>query len=171
MDRDESESFLPRLGKVRKSHPRLEAFGTVDELSCFVGVARSAISDRELDAVLKKIQESLFHLNAYIAVAGQSIDKIRAIRRELEEHEKGMAAQLPVLNRFIYPGGVMGASFLHVCRAVARRAERAVVKLAESESVDSEIISYLNYLSKYFFTAARYVNMKAGGYEDEWISR
>ncbi|MDW8063907.1 MAG: cob(I)yrinic acid a,c-diamide adenosyltransferase [Candidatus Caldarchaeum sp.] len=169
--RDEGETYLPRLGKVRKSHPRVEAFGAVDELSCFVGLARTAIKDQQIDAVLKKIQESLFHVGSYLALENHPLDRVGAIREELEEFAKRVESSLPLLTRFIYPSGVVGSSLLHVCRAVSRRAERAVVKLAEVEEVDPEVISYLNYLSKFFFTLARHVNISSGGSEEHWISR
>ncbi|MDW8084081.1 MAG: ATP:cob(I)alamin adenosyltransferase, partial [Candidatus Caldarchaeum sp.] len=128
-EKNEEETYLPRLGVVRKSHPRIEAFGTVDELSCFVGLARSYVEDRHVEAVLKKIQESLFHIGSHLAVVNHPLDRVLAIRKEVEEFEKEMVQSLPSLTRFVYPYGVSGSSILHVCRAVARRAERTVVRL------------------------------------------
>ncbi|MEM1948584.1 MAG: cob(I)yrinic acid a,c-diamide adenosyltransferase [Candidatus Caldarchaeum sp.] len=168
---NESETFLPRVGRVRKSHPRVEAFGAIDELSSFIGLARSMVSDAETKEILKKVQNSLFHVGSYLAVANHPIDQALGVRGELETFERKVKKMLPPLTRFIYPGGVTAAAALHVCRAVARRAERTLVRLSEQEPVDQAVISYMNYLSKFFFTVARYINAVDGGVEEEWVSR
>lgn len=168
---DEFRTFLPRVGRVKKSHPRVEAFGCVDELSCFVGLARAVVGDEEVRDALKKVQDGLFHVGSYLALLNHPLDRVAVVMEVLKELENVMNARLQPLNRFIYPSGVYGATLLHVCRAVARRAERTVVRLGEVENVDPLVVSFLNYLSKFFFTAARYVNMKHGGVEEEWVSR
>lgn len=168
---NDSETFLPRVGRVRKSHPRVEAFGVIDELSSFIGLARAVVSDAETKEILKKIQNSLFHVGSYLAVANYSLEPALSVRSEIETFEQRIEKTLPPLTRFIYPGGTTASALLHVCRAVARRAERRLVRLSEQESVDHAAISYINYLSKFFFTVARYVNVLEGGVEEEWVSR
>lgn len=167
-EKKDDETFLPGRGKVKKNHPLLEALGTVDELSAFVGVARSHTEDEELRQSLKKIQEALFHIGSYLAVPNHPLDRVRACLDELRLFEKEMENRLPPLRRFIYPGGAEAAAYLHVCRAVARRAERTLVRLGDTSEVDPLAFSFLNFLSKFFFTAARYVNHLSGVADEEW---
>jgi len=164
----EDETFLPGRGKVRKNHPVLEALGSVDELSAFVGVARSLTGDEELRKALKKIQEALFNIGSYLAVPSHPLDRVKLCMDELKLFEEVMETKLPHLTRFIYPGGAEAAAYLHVCRAVARRAERTLVRLGDTMEVDPLTISFLNFLSKFFFTAARYVNHLSGVADEEW---
>ncbi|MEM0349208.1 MAG: cob(I)yrinic acid a,c-diamide adenosyltransferase [Candidatus Caldarchaeum sp.] len=166
----DDETFLPGRGEVRKSHPLLEALGAVDELSAFVGVARSLTEDEELRKALKTVQEALFNIGSYLAVPNRPLDRVRLCMEELKTFEKLMESRLPALTRFIYPGGAEAAAFMNVCRAVARRAERTIVKLSETMEVDPLTISFLNFLSKFFFTAARYINHLSGVADEEWFS-
>ncbi|MEM0383399.1 MAG: cob(I)yrinic acid a,c-diamide adenosyltransferase [Candidatus Caldarchaeum sp.] len=165
---DRGDTYLPRTGKVRKSHPRITAFGEVDELSSFVGFARSALKDEEVDKLLKTVQESLFHVGAYLATASHPVEKIRKNNLVVEEWVKMLESSLPPLKHFIHPAGCTEAVLMHLCRSVARRAERAVARVADEEPVDESITAFLNRLSTLFFLLAREMNRRAGVSEEEW---
>ncbi|MEM4280735.1 MAG: cob(I)yrinic acid a,c-diamide adenosyltransferase [Candidatus Caldarchaeum sp.] len=165
---DKGETFIPRLGRVRKSHPRIEAFGEVDELSSFIGLARSAVKDPHLASILKTVQESLFHVGSYLALPSHPLDKLRENNEKIKTWIAEIGSELPPLQRFIFPSGAFEASLLHVCRAVARRAERSVARLADFEEVDETVTTFLNKLSLLLFLLARLVNKKTGFVEEEW---
>ncbi|MCS6769420.1 MAG: cob(I)yrinic acid a,c-diamide adenosyltransferase [Candidatus Caldarchaeum sp.] len=167
---DLGETYLPRMGRVRKSHPRVEAFGEVDELSSFIGYARSIVKDKDLDMVLKTVQDSLFHVGAYLATPSHSVEKIRRNNELIEEWVKRYSSSLPSLRRFIYPAGCVEASVLHICRSVARRAERAVVRVGDEEQLDEAVTRFLNRLSTLLFLMARELNRRANLPDEEWSS-
>ncbi|MBI2923246.1 MAG: cob(I)yrinic acid a,c-diamide adenosyltransferase [Planctomycetes bacterium] len=157
--------------RVSKFNPRIEAYGSVDELNAVLGMARAAGLPAELDAELAAIQEDLFVVGAYLADPSPegekkmriSIDRVRALERWID----GMEAVLPALRNFILPGGSPGGAALHLARTVCRRAERATVALHEKEAV-AEPVVYLNRLADALFVAARYANFRAGVAETLW---
>ncbi len=158
-------------GRVSKTHPRVKAYGTVDELNSHLGVARAAGSRH--DDWLRKIQTELFHLGADLATPlDAQAEHITRIEESavtwLEEKIDQMTGDLPPLENFILPGGVMSAAQLHVARTVCRRAERDIVSLAELEPVNEVSIVYLNRLSDFLFTLARVENLHAGTPEEKW---
>ncbi len=167
---DKGNTYIPRLGKVRKSHPRIEAFGEVDELSSFIGYARSYINDKEVDGILRLVQESLFHVGAYLALPSYNIEKLRRNNEEVKQWIDRIRQSLPPIKRFIFPTGCVEASILHLCRSITRRVERAVVRLADEEPVDEAITTFLNKLSTLLFLLARKMNMEKGVVEEEWVS-
>ncbi|MEW6777556.1 MAG: cob(I)yrinic acid a,c-diamide adenosyltransferase [Bdellovibrionota bacterium] len=171
---DRGETGLFGGGRVSKSHPRIEAYGTVDELNAFVGWARTQADPRESGA-LESIQNDLFNIGAELATPegnekataqAQLLkeDRVRFLETEIDRMEE----KLEPLKNFVLPGGSPGAAALHVCRTVGRRAERTVVHMAASEKVRPLVIEYLNRLSDYFFVLARHLNRTSKTPDAPW---
>ncbi len=162
---DKGETSLFGGVRVPKDDPRIEAYGTVDELSSFLGVARASWPSSPLDAEFGRIQSDLFDIGAHLAAPGSSrfpgADPARVA--ELETSIDAMEGELAPLRNFILPGGCVAAGHLHVARTVCRRAERLVVALREESSV-----VYLNRLSDFLFVAARYANLRHGVDDIVW---
>lgn len=164
---------------VPKDHPRIEAYGTVDELNAFVGIARAAASSASqastrLDSLLAQIQQDLFNVGTVLATRPDDhwpeMYQISALETErLEGWCDTLNDELAPLREFILPGGgILGAN-LHICRVICRRAERRVVALAEYEPAQAEqCIVYLNRLSDFFFVAARWASKALGHEETTW---
>ncbi|MEO9011723.1 MAG: cob(I)yrinic acid a,c-diamide adenosyltransferase [Ginsengibacter sp.] len=164
--------------KVLKSSPRIDAYGTIDELNCFVGVVFDHCDDEHTKIILKEIQDRLFTIGSELACDPQKETKMRIpdlhesdiqlLEKEMDE----MDAQLPMMKNFILPGGHPVVSFTHVARTVCRRAERCIVKVQEEEQTISPlIIKYVNRLSDYFFMLSRYLGMKNNAPEIAWKAR
>jgi cob(I)alamin adenosyltransferase len=162
---DAGETSLFGGARVPKSDARIEAYGTIDELNSFLGVARASWPASPLDEELGRIQSDLFDLGAHLAAPGSNrFWGVRAERvAELESAIDGMESKLPPLRNFILPGGCAAAANLHVARTVCRRAERLVVTLHDDAS-----IVYLNRLSDFLFVAARYANLQHGVDDVVW---
>ena len=160
---DEGETGLVGGSRIDKDDMRIEAYGTVDELSATIGVARSSQLSSPIEPVLAEIQRDLFSLGAELAspgnTAGPQINE-KQIQR-LEDWIDHWDSQLPELKNFILPGGTPSAGFLHLARVVCRRAERRVVRLARDAKLSPEIIPYLNRLSDLLFVLARLENRQA----------
>lgn len=182
---DKGETSLLGGTRVRKSHPRLEAYGTVDELNSFVGVLRAHLSQAthsEVSALvshLQRIQHELFIVGSHLACEDEENRKNLSTLKEeiitiLEKEMDRMTASLPQLKNFILPGGAVTASSAHVCRTVCRRAERLSVNFIDSEELQFPQASltqkYLNRLSDYFFVLARYLNSLDGQSDIIWKS-
>ena len=171
---DKGETALYGGGRIGKEHARIEAYGSVDELNSFVGLAISRLEERDADlkSILKKIQNDLFALGADLATPMDSKAKTKRITAEhtanIEKTIDQLEKDLPELHKFILPGGSPWASLLHICRTVCRRAERNVVALGKKEKINDECIKYLNRLSSLFFELARVLNRRAGVKEEEW---
>lgn len=152
--------------RVSKTHVRLEAYGTVDELNANLGVLVASVEDDNIREFLLYIQHKLFSLGAYLAtdqsttdlhVASQiSAEAVARLERAIDE----LDASLPPLKAFILPGGALAASFCHVCRTVCRRAERRILALEEHENceIDAEVKQFVNRLSDYLFILSRKLN-------------
>ncbi len=171
---DDGTTMLFAGGRVAKTHPRVEAYGTVDELNALLGVVRA--SGAHSDAWLEQIQRHLFHLGADLATPLDArsdwVVRIEAAAVTwLEEIIDQMTAELPALTSFILPGGTPTAAHLHVARTVCRRAERWAVSLADQEAINAQVLPYLNRLSDALFTLARWENLKAGQAEITWNGR
>ena len=161
-------------GRVRKDDVRVEAYGTIDELSSFVGLAEAALrsGDRLLDIAeeLTAIQQELFDCGSDLAYADNpevfkmTMEPVARLERRIDE----LDAEAPPIARFILPGGSEAAARLHVCRTVCRRAERRVVALAAEKPVNEAALAYLNRLSDWFFVAARAVNARLGVPDTEY---
>lgn len=174
---DEGTTALFGGGRVSKDHPRVAAYGTVDELNAVVGVAAAGLEDDEIRERLARVQHDLFALGAVLATVRQEgrpapkgVPETPTAR--IEEMEGWMDAaddELPALTAFVLPGGTPGAAALHLARTVCRRAERAVVHLATLEPVEDGVVVYLNRLSDTLFTLARLENHRHGQGDVEWV--
>lgn len=155
-------------GRVDKDDARVEAYGTVDELNCFVGQAMGFLDperDKELLADLLEIQHELFDCGSDLALLKQELRPYKVTAEMVDRLETWIDkydAEAPEIQRFILPGGSQASSALHVCRTVCRRAERRVVTLARTQPINEEVRRYLNRLSDLFFTVARAANSRAG---------
>lgn len=163
---DKGTTALGNGDRVAKHDARVNAYGTSDELNAHVGVARLHAEDA-MDAQLAMIQNDLFDLGADLCrpdIANDAeaeyppLRMVEAQVKRLEAEIDTMNADLAPLRSFILPGGTALAAHLHVCRTVARRAERLATELATQEDVNSHAITYLNRLSDWFFVASRAVN-------------
>ena len=163
--------------RVPKDHPRVVAYGTIDELNSALGVAASFVRQRAVVAVLRSTQNELFNIGAELA----SDRPVRRGKRDagvfqldagrttwLEELIDEYDAKVPPLTTFILPSGSAGASLLHFARTVARRAEREAVALDREEAVNPAILAYLNRLCDLLFALARYVNKADRRREQPW---
>lgn len=173
---DRGQTGLFGGGRVSKADPRVEAYGAVDELNAFLGWAATLLRHLPLEQELQTLQSDLLVLGADLATppdaAPAAAARTRRVSpeqaRRLETWIDRWDAELVPLTRFILPGGAPGGAALHVCRGVCRRAERAVVRLAEAAPVNPEIIVYLNRLSDLLFVLARWVNAREGIEELIW---
>ncbi len=173
---DAGETALLGGGRVPKNHPRVEAYGTVDELNAVLGRALGALHDASCRERLARIQHDLFNLGALLAapppVEGRRRAKVppfpAARIAEMEGWMDEAEEELAPLAQFILPGGSAGATELHLCRTVCRRAERAVVALGETDEELGAIVRYLNRLSDLFFMLARLENLRAGVEDVPW---
>lgn len=163
--------------RVKKNHVRIEAYGTVDELNAQIGVLATYLSDEQDLSEIRRIQNDLFVLGAYLAT-DQTVGTTRrtfvleqADVAFLEEIIDRDEARLPPWNGFILPGGNLAAATAHVCRTVCRRAERCILALAETVPLDGVVVEYVNRLSDYFFVLARKLNFLAGVGEILWQKR
>ena len=168
---DQGQTGLYSGKRLSKAHPRVEAYGTVDELNAFVGLLRDHVSDPAIKAELLAQQHHLFALGAAMADdrPGQAYQLPEHAAPTLETRMDAMNASLPKMTHFILPGGAPVLSYTHLCRTVCRRAERRTVELAETVEMDPSIVVYLNRLSDYFFVLGRFL-AKSGGIEEvKWI--
>ncbi|NRA98452.1 MAG: cob(I)yrinic acid a,c-diamide adenosyltransferase [Rhodobacteraceae bacterium] len=168
---DAGETALGNGARVAKHSMRVTAYGTVDELNATVGLARLH-AEATMDARLATIQNDLFDLGADMCVPDMqndaeaeypplrmTSDQVARLEAEIDEMNK----DLQPLRSFILPGGTALSAHLHMCRTVARRAERLSVELATMEAVNPEAVKYLNRLSDWFFVAARVANDNGTG--------
>jgi cob(I)alamin adenosyltransferase len=164
---DGGETHLGDMSRVPKTHPRIEAYGTVDELNAQLGVALAGegLSERAA-GWLRRVQNDLFDVGADISVPhGGDRERLRVVPEQtkwLEEACDEVNADLPPLRSFVLPGGTAAAAQLHVCRTVCRRAERRALAV---EGANPEVVRYLNRLSDLLFILSRAVN---GGDERLW---
>ncbi len=158
---DGGETHLGDMSRVPKTHPRIEAYGTVDELNAQLGVALAGggLSDRYA-GWLRRVQNDLFDVGADISVPhGGDRSRLRVVGDQTEWLEQAcdeVNAELPNLKSFVLPGGTPLAAQLHVCRTVCRRAERRTI--ACGDEVNAECVRYLNRLSDLLFILARAAN-------------
>jgi cob(I)alamin adenosyltransferase len=159
---DEGETDLRDMTRVSKTNPRIEAYGTVDELNAVIGTARPTGHD-DLDSRLRGVQNHLHVLQAEFANPDPGEDDPRIDPEHTEQLEAwidGCEAELDPLESFILPGGGKAGATLHHARAVCRRAERRTVALGQAEAVNGEAIRYVNRLSDALFTFARLANAR-----------
>ncbi len=162
--------------RVDKHHPRIDAYGTVDETNAYLGLTRALMKDQpgagRLDPLLASIQETLFVLGADLATPPTSRAAVPRIEetlvQDLEDAIDAFEEDLPALQHFILPGGTPAAGTLHVARTVCRRAERLTTAAAAQETISMHTAIYLNRLSDLLFVLARWVNHQAGVDEAQW---
>ena len=175
---DKGSTSLIGGTKVPKSDIRIETYGTVDELNSWIGLINDQLSNEEFKAELKEIQDRLFTIGSSLATDAEKEPKMKLpdlVPGDIEFLENkidNMTAQLPLMKSFILPGGHATVSSIHITRCVCRRAERLAVNMREHELfVDEKIIQYLNRLSDYLFTLARFAAQKLGAKEVAWKPR
>jgi cob(I)alamin adenosyltransferase len=173
---DEGATALFGGGRVGKDHPRVEAYGDVDELNAALGLARSIEMMPRVDEVLVPVQRDLFAIGALLATPDrdrmrEQLNKARIDEGRIGELEAAIDScerELEPLRSFIVPGGTPKAAALHVARTVCRRAERRVVTLASDTELPPLVVIYLNRLSDLLFMLARVANKRAGAGEVTW---
>jgi cob(I)alamin adenosyltransferase len=177
---DRGQTRLVGGQKVGKDSLRLDCYGTVDELSSCLGLARTALEQpgapagaASLSATLRRVQNELFNLGSELATLKEDLRPqqpvveqrhVEALEREID----GWNADLPELRSFILPGGGFVASYLHLARTVCRRAERLAVRLAAAEPVGEQVVPYLNRLSDALFVMSRHASRVYGEPEPLW---
>lgn len=176
---DKGQTSLLRGGRVPKHHPRVETYGTFDELNSLLGVARSHGDDGEIDAILSRLQTDLHilcsdisadpeHTDEEVKVPRVSEERVLRLESEIDE----MTSQMPQLTNFILPGGSQAGAAVHHARTVCRRGERRLGELVEAGGQVSEpVVRYVNRLSDHLFTLARYTNFKSGEEESIWVGK
>ena len=164
--------------KVPKNDIRIETYGTVDELNSWIGLINDQLADDTFKNELKEIQDRLFTIGSSLATDAEKAPKMKLPDLHvtdiqfLEEKIDMMTAQLPPMKSFILPGGHVTVSSIHITRCVCRRAERLAVNMQQHDLfVEEKVIQYLNRLSDYLFTLARYAAQKLGAEEIAWKPR
>ena len=160
--------------KVKKTNSRIEAYGTVDELSAHLGMLASFMKDGPGKDLIYRTQTNLFTVCSYLATDKSQtplapsytldVEEVKLLEDEIDR----INANIPQPESFILPGGSQEAAIAHVCRTVCRRAERRVFFLAETTQLDSEVLQYLNRLSDYLYVLARKLNFVDGVREKIW---
>lgn len=177
---DTGDTGLVGGTRIPKDAPRIESYGTVDELNSIVGLCRSFLAQKEasvrrdkLDLILEAIHQKLFDLGSELAtLPGDEYEGQITLQPEdadwLEEVIDAMNEELEPLRSFILPGGTPLNAFLHQARTVCRRAERDVIRLSREDPVNPEVVKYLNRLSDFLFVAGRWVTATLGEQETLW---
>ena len=177
---DDGTTGLFGAGRVSKSHPRIAAYGTVDEANACLGMARTAIATgggegpraAEADALLARLQNELFVLGGDLSAPRETTYPVPRVAAHhvaaLEADIDRLTLDLPPLKHFVLPGGTPAAATVHLARTVTRRAERLTVDLAALEGVSSDALHYLNRLSDLLFTLSRWLTHDAGAPEPVW---
>jgi cob(I)alamin adenosyltransferase len=178
---DQGETGLVGGKRVAKDSPRIEAYGTIDELNSIVGLARTFNAEdisrgearRSLDIVLSDLQQELFDLGSELAtpadffkpgMARMGAPQIENLERLIDQCQKS----LEPLNSFVLPGGGRVGAYLHQCRTVCRRAERQILRLSRVEELSEWPLIYVNRLSDLFFVLSRWINKESGAEEYLW---
>ncbi len=161
---DDGRTSLVGGTRVSKTHVRLEAYGTVDELNAQIGSLVTYLTDADDRTFLCRVQHRLFAVGSCLATDCERVQlreesmitaaQVEDVEREIDRID----AELSPLKAFVLPGGCRGAAVCHVCRTVCRRAERRILRLAEEAEVPSELLAYMNRLSDYLFVLARKMN-------------
>jgi cob(I)alamin adenosyltransferase len=164
---DDGSTGLGDGQRVSKDSPRVEAYGTIDELNSAVGVLRATDIDPAHQPLLAAIQQELFDLGGELSIPGAALLSTEAVQR-LEQALDDYNATLPPLKEFVMPGGSAAGAACHMARAICRRAERRLCTLAKGEAVSETAIRYVNRLSDLLFVLARILNSAAAADEVLW---
>ncbi|MDD7317808.1 MAG: cob(I)yrinic acid a,c-diamide adenosyltransferase [Prevotella sp.] len=161
--------------KVSKTNPRIEAYGTVDELSAHLGMLAAWLKEGEDRELIIRTQRNLFTVCSYLATDKSktplspscmiSEDETTLLEKKIDE----INAAVPPQRSFILPGGSRESAIAHVCRTICRRAERRIFALGEIAELDKEVTHYVNRLSDYLFVLARKLNFDAGVEDEIWV--
>lgn len=160
---DRGETFLWSGEKVSKANIRIDSYGTIDELNSFLGDAKHYVELDEIKKIIEEVQDDLFKLAGELAslskeyvkpIKDEDIERITSYVHKYENEVK--------LKGFVIPGSTIGSAKLDICRTIARRAERLIVKLNNEEPTDSNVLKYINRLSDLLFILARYEEYKQG---------
>jgi cob(I)alamin adenosyltransferase len=172
---DQGETSLFGGERVKKHHLSIQAYGTIDELNSWCGLVKDHLFSSNQKQQLLSIQDTLFVIGSHLASNGDEklISKLPLVSESaisfLENSIDEMDEDLPQMKNFILPGGHFLSSYCHLSRCVCRRAERLIIELNESLSVNPIIVKYLNRLSDYFFTLSRHVLLQNDIKEQPWI--
>ena len=168
---DDGNTGLQGNFRISKSHPRIIAYGTVDEANAALGIVLSNILDKDISEVLTEIQNDLFLVGADLSNPNLNDVKNRVsleLVEKLERYIDKFESELPPLTNFILPGGDATAANLHYVRTIVRRAETLVVQLTEKDEINSNCIKYLNRLSDLFFVMSRLINKRKNKEDIVW---
>jgi cob(I)alamin adenosyltransferase len=173
---DEGETGLFGGGRVPKDHPRVAAYGDVDELNSALGVVRATQPVQFFDDLIEAVQRDLFAIGGHLATpdpakVAAALEKAELSDERVTQFEQVMdaaGAELPPLRAFVVPGGTPKAAALHLARTICRRAERSIVQLARDSAVPALFVIYLNRLSDLLFTLARLANHRDGAGDVTW---
>ncbi len=171
---DDGTTGLVGGSRVKKYDPRLEGYGTVDELNACIGVLRAYDIPMEIKELLIEIQNKLFNIGSRLASdeRGDAFTADLVIKNEdieiLEKAIDSFEEDLPELKSFVLPGGELSVAQCHMARTICRRAERRIVEFSEQASVQTEIVKYINRLSDFFFVLARKLSHLKGIQETHW---
>ena len=168
---DDGTTGLVDGSRLDKSAPRMDAIGDVDETNSVIGIARVGLDDEALDRMLSHIQNDLFDLGADLATPAEIEGALRIHLSQVERLEadmSGLLEHLKPLDSFVLPGGSPSAAALHGARAVCRRAERTCVELDRQDSLNPQLLAYMNRLSDFLFVAARWCNDR-GEADVKWV--
>ena len=178
---DKGETGLFGGGRVPKSHPRVTAYGEIDELNSALGFARATLREDpalgSVDEGLARVQAECFIIGALLATPADKVGSLGApfdtglpagAPKRLEKEIDAWDKNLTPLKTFILPGGGRAGAALHLARAVSRRAERAIVEMVATNPAPDGVIVYMNRLSTWLFVAARFVNKETGHAETPW---
>jgi len=165
---DDGNTGLQGDFRISKSHPRIIAYGTVDEVNAAIGVVLTNTLDEDVSQLLNQIQNDLFLLGSDLSNQNLNDLKNRVTLEMIEKLEESIdvfESELPAITNFILPGGNVAASQIHQVRTIVRRAETLLVKLSDKDEINSNSIKYLNRLSDLMFVMGRLIN-KRNGVED-----
>ncbi|MES2680704.1 MAG: cob(I)yrinic acid a,c-diamide adenosyltransferase [Bacteroidota bacterium] len=173
---DKGETSLLGGTRLPKHHIRIEAYGTVDELNSHIGLLRDVVEDQSSLDLLVSIQDRLFTLGSHLAAdpVKNKMQLPQVFEEDITALEKaidGINDQVPEMKSFVLPGGHVYVSYCHIARCVCRRAERAVLRLAENEKVDNIHPKYLNRLSDYLFMLSRLLSFRLNAKEIPWKAK
>ncbi len=171
---DRGRTMLFGGENVEKTHPRVEAYGTLDELNSQIGLLLALQPDERVTAILLRIQKEIFAASSEIAtpdekrrqsLPGQIQDlQVRELENRIDEFEAGLAP----LKNFILPGGSPRSAQCHIARTICRRAERQILKIGSATACRPELLVYFNRLSDFLFVLARYLNKTDGRPDVTW---
>lgn len=171
---DKGTTALVGGKRVSKTDPRIESYGTIDELNSFIGLLITEVTDEKDLDFLKFVQHKLFNIGSYLAtdqentelnIESQVTDEnVSRIEKEIDRID----ADLPRMTNFILPGGSRSAALSHVCRTVCRRGERCIYALNSSVEKDKNVLIFINRLSDYFFVLGRKLCITTHGSEIKW---